>query len=688
MEKEQDWQGGRKNVEEASERVAKEESLEMEVGESTLSIEERATKEGETASSYIDAAESAPRNYSENLGLNDQESAKALETISFTERLAQLRVRSTEALRNFRTVLFAGTTAVMLHGATIENKSAEEKFYEDPAVAEQKVSPEVFAERAEQFDEKHHTKELVDDINKSLQQLSKEFLATGKVPNMEEAGVLVARSKDLIGAYPTVLARNFDDAHVSVDLNYGVLKILYATERIDKKTDDIKALHQSALGVALEISQKFAESHAHTVANALKTGDEETVVESARALRILTMGGATEYKEDSSRGPKYLEELLLLRQKMSKELIPLLKKIKGGKEEAALVRALASAGDMEAKQMIASLLLTEKNISAERFSEIVGDNSAIEDPYVSKTGERIGSTAEDISREVLHSLRLPDSILETWRGSSTTIDRELDEDAYMTSMQSNISSIIKLETERPGTTKELEEKWGVKFPGRYPEHILLEQATRKNERVSQGAIIAANHDHNGVFYDKDNRNAVEQVWAESKRNAIPLTIMEAADRGEASERLLDLVKKSGARLQFLGVQGHGSEDAVRFSPFGGLSSTLQDVVYPASLNSQVITSSFLGVGPNRSSLVLEEGAPVYFESCKTGKAGGIAQEISQHTTGKVVAPQESFHNIEKFTMMRDTKGKLNIDIKYRVYEAKKGWREVKEMEYAAGELKK
>jgi hypothetical protein len=138
----------------------------------------------------------------------------------------------------------------------------------------------------------------------------------------------------------------------------------------------------------------------------------------------------------------------------------------------------------------------------------------------------------------------------------------------------------------------------------------------------------------------------------------------------ASERLLRVRDLQGEEADFLGVRGHGNIESVELG-----NPDLSD-----TKNNHVIDKDFLGVGPNKSSLVLKPDAAIYFDSCLTGARGGIAENFSRHTKGEVVAPNNPT-NISDITLEKQADGKLRFDVQYSdEYKAYK----VKTMKYKDG----
>jgi len=199
----------------------------------------------------------------------------------------------------------------------------------------------------------------------------------------------------------------------------------------------------------------------------------------------------------------------------------------------------------------------------------------------------------------------------------------------------NIIAMRQLEEERPGSVKELFDKFNIVTFGRYSKDCLLNQLDMETgeEGGYYGLVLYPASDWNGVFYntkevfDKTNQYFVEQTGAPVLR------VFECQNHKQAVEALNTARKKYGP-IGFSVIGGHGTRNSVQFgeknNTTGRFEITLEDLEKYSA-----IASHFPAEG---GSPLFSPGATIILKSCSTGQEGGIAQKLSEIFGIKVIGP--------------------------------------------------
>lgn len=217
----------------------------------------------------------------------------------------------------------------------------------------------------------------------------------------------------------------------------------------------------------------------------------------------------------------------------------------------------------------------------------------------------------------------------------------------------NLKAIIKLEKEKPGITKYLQENFNIVHFGRYPEELLIaqyEEQKLQREKNPYVVIINPYSDWNGAF--GQNYSGWQKLYWQLKGKHLSLKVVEADDKKDIAELLLFLYKSFGRAIGgFIG--GHGSKDSIDFGSTWGK--------YDAKhfLHTNDLTVSIKGLVKN----FFEDNSTLVLNSCSTGESGGIAEELSKIGL-KVIGPDRPT-GFSRITPIYDQeKGRLDLQVIY------------------------
>lgn len=202
--------------------------------------------------------------------------------------------------------------------------------------------------------------------------------------------------------------------------------------------------------------------------------------------------------------------------------------------------------------------------------------------------------------------------------------------SYAPRIKENLSSIVTLQTEAPGSVAMLFKKFGIRHFERYPNEALLKQC---KEKVSGpfGIILGPSHDWNGAFSKSE---LWKGVYERLKASGYGLKIFEADSKTELARRLITAIE-DGKKISFAFIGGHGTEGSIQFGERND--------------RSLLRVEDLAGSGVKRSKKFFENGATILLSSCSTGKEGGFAQKLSGVIDGAtVIAPDKpiSLQDIE------------------------------------------
>ncbi len=529
---------------------------------------------------------------------------------------------------------------------------------------------------ARKSDEEHEAREVIrkswHEEHRSSQSIAtlKDYRAfyaprddnSKKVPVAVESAVLDKAFADIqamLGTYPKELRKQImDDPQFLESMN-----ALNAIRNFDfsEEMGELVRTNSDALNAFVENAKKAITIAHHTIEEMHTDMQAGVIGTSASRNSRAVMDMASLYNEhvdnsmllaDEHGDAKFLASVPSIANEVFAGLSPLLQQNFARNdmhsfEQVQLLAFLAQSGHKEGTDLLVKKI-REGNFDLRLLSTVFNDkekgkNGLDKKIYEDPTYLAMGKGGETVSTALLQSYGLPpERYLELWKRPDWQGTRN-------GVMSQNTRRIVDLETGHPGSMERLTGKYGIYHPGRYSKEILLDQlATNKEAADEYGTAISALDDTNGVF---NGTEKIDELHREAKAQGIKLRVAEAGSQIEAAQRLLYIVETNGRKMSFIGVRGHGEKDSTRMGEGA----------------EGKIDAEFLGVGPDRSSLILEDGAPIYFESCSTGIEGGIAEKLSGNVTGEVTAPDNDT-NIEILSLQRKADGKLSFQIKYRDFE--------------------
>jgi len=200
-----------------------------------------------------------------------------------------------------------------------------------------------------------------------------------------------------------------------------------------------------------------------------------------------------------------------------------------------------------------------------------------------------------------------------------------------TSVSKNTAALLKLYSiaQYKTTVPTLVEEFGIHNFCRYDPQVLINQFEHKNAPGDFGLLVFPKTDWNEAF--DQNSGVISQLATKSTQLGINLRIVEAGRVNELLARTGKMVRKSGSKIMYLVLGGHGSLDDIRLGGdphFGETDGrrrvvTTQDVLRPE-------TRLFRRWFADNPQIVLV--------SCSTGGDGGIAEKISAQLNARVTAP--------------------------------------------------
>ena len=236
--------------------------------------------------------------------------------------------------------------------------------------------------------------------------------------------------------------------------------------------------------------------------------------------------------------------------------------------------------------------------------------------------EKVGFFAKEILRDFGFD---PEQVVDTWRLNSGNEFAKVNE-----MFASNLRSMIFLESQERGSTKVLNEKFGIVNFGRYPPELLLRQyQNRDRDDLRYGVGLYPLRDHNGAAYGQ--RGPLESLL-EDLGDQFELRVAEAESKVDVANHLRHFRARYGKhRISFAIIFGHGSEDSISF---GDHPSRSGEARY--SLTSEDLVDSRSG----KYGSFFEDKPTIILASCSTGVDQGIAQKLKETLGAEVVAPTE------------------------------------------------
>ncbi len=412
-----------------------------------------------------------------------------------------------------------------------------------------------------------------------------------------------------------------------------------------KEKDDALTVKHLAMIMADESMAEFGTHFVDGVVRELKV--QGSLVAALNAHFFRTFFEVARERSDIMADPQYLLRAARMADHLFASLRPEFDKDDLYANLALLF--IAESGNVSAQSLLAQKIASGK-MKIETFDFYHMKQGDVRPVHLDKVYQdprltTVGRVGETVARQVLLKWGIePRDYLDYWlRVGVPAKQFHARNDAVIL----NLRAIQVIELAHPGGTKKLTKEYGIRFPGRYPAEILFAQLKDDADEKYPfyGAILTAYADENGAFNESDD---IVQVWKDAHTQGLSTRVVEAGDAPSAAERLLALTTRSGKKIEFLGVRGHGTEKSVKIGDNDG---------------ERFLDEYFLGIGPDRTALILRAGAPIYFLSCSTGVRDGIAERFSQQVQGEVTAPDLPT-NIKDIALGRDTTGKLFFSVVY------------------------
>jgi len=222
------------------------------------------------------------------------------------------------------------------------------------------------------------------------------------------------------------------------------------------------------------------------------------------------------------------------------------------------------------------------------------------------------------------------TLMKSWKVSA-------DEVGQAGAIRRNIDRIEYMESQRPGMTLALKDRYGIQAFGRYPAEALIWQFDHgQKPNLDYGLLVFPREDHNGAFYSDEitledlfnNMLSDEQRWG-------GFVIIEADNRLEMIRRV-NAVRKTCGSASFGIIAGHGTERSIQFGDQfdSGGKLLIEDISMMTAVAGRFPENKITRETPP----LFKEGSTIILDSCSTGSAGGIGAKISELTRGKVIAP--------------------------------------------------
>jgi len=234
-----------------------------------------------------------------------------------------------------------------------------------------------------------------------------------------------------------------------------------------------------------------------------------------------------------------------------------------------------------------------------------------------------------------------DEARECWGVSSGNKSGNFGEGAHLRTLQ-------KIERERPGCARMLQDQFGIINFGRYPSRALVSQFDHRNDsELRAGKVVVARKDHGviemgerifgGLYDDLQKLDAGMRIYEEDSKAGIVKTIRDGDYRP----------------AEFIILVGHGRSDRITFGDAAkGEEAVLtqddvRDLRMPYTMRKHTI-----------------EGCDIILVSCVTGKDGGIGQEISRQYPDKTITAPSEAVSLRSLSATKDAKDHIRIKIEY------------------------
>ena len=225
----------------------------------------------------------------------------------------------------------------------------------------------------------------------------------------------------------------------------------------------------------------------------------------------------------------------------------------------------------------------------------------------------------------------------------------------------NLSTIYKLEEQRPGSAAFLTKDFGIDFFGRYSPEMLVAQYDQREDDIPYGIIMYPKSYQDGTFYH--DKEVFDQMFKSLKSEGVGTRVLEANGKVGLLKHLLRLDRKYGQKnkISFAIIGGHGAEDHIAFGPLPGpldkneRRKEVLDKWYFQQKNSILRIYDLVGRGVSKTKSFFTEHPSIILSSCKTGTPEGVGQKISELLDAELMAP-ETPSGLTKITTSVDEKG--------------------------------
>jgi hypothetical protein len=191
-----------------------------------------------------------------------------------------------------------------------------------------------------------------------------------------------------------------------------------------------------------------------------------------------------------------------------------------------------------------------------------------------------------------------------------------------------LEALQALEVERPGSVRELYRRFGIRWFGRYPTDVLVEQYDERDSAERPYGVFASGvADWNYSFFTANDLETVDQLHGDLSQRGYALRVIECNSKNEFASLLEDLHRTYGGqhKIEFMIVRGHAHRDRMEF----GTGAVVGDLDVE-DLKSKNYADRLR---------VFSENPTIIFDGCSVGRKGGLAQTMSEVYGATVFAPK-------------------------------------------------
>ena len=207
-----------------------------------------------------------------------------------------------------------------------------------------------------------------------------------------------------------------------------------------------------------------------------------------------------------------------------------------------------------------------------------------------------------------------------WDFIYDNIDEFIEDISYDEAVRA-FESMRELDTEIPGSAKDLHEKLGINNFQRYPKEILLNQLNNIDQEKEIGLLIFATADHNGAF---DNQTEIWNKIYNERKDDLNFRIVECDSSTSLDDQLLKVKQDFSKKISFASFSAHSYPEGF-------------------SLNGEVTGDGFVGpenikkLSSNMKDM-FADNAQVLANACSSGAINGWVKDLSKETKIKAVGP--------------------------------------------------